>query len=717
MSKSKTPTKDEDIVLQVKDKLKKSKEALEKQYQLSLDDVRFARLGEQWPQNLEKERDAENRPCLTINLLPAFIRQVTNDLRQNSPKINVIPVDDNSDPETAEVVNGIIRNIENGSNSEIAYDNAVEDAITGGIGYFRIDLDYTRNDSFDLDITIEKIVNPLSVFFDHNSTAADSSDWNYCIIEDDIDADEFEDTYPNAEKIDTDFESDGDWISKDSIKVVEYWVRELKDTTLIKFAGGQVIYQEQYEENQDVFDTLEIIDTRETQRYKVTQYLIAGNQVVSKTEWPGMYIPIVPVFGEEFSIEGERYFNSLVRGVKDIQRNFNYWRSASTELLALAPKAPYIGPVDAFTTDREKWNTANSINHPFIGFDGQIPPQRQPFSGPAAGALQEAANASGDLRQVLGMSEAGMGMGQNDVSGITMNARRKESDTSTYHFADNLSRAIRHGGRIILDLIPHVYNQARIMRVMGIDGKPDTVQVNQEFEQNGYAKIHDLTVGKYDLVVKTGASYSTKREEAASQMMELLRAFPQAAGLIGDLVATNLDWPGADEIAKRLKSLLPPEVLKLDDLKNVPPEAQAMIASLSTKMEEQNKLIEQGKMMLQQQKTQIDSLILESQVKDKELIQKDHDSQRKYDMAMKKLQAELMQNENNNTTKKEVEILKAQLEIMTEQMTGNFEQMKMSGIRQVTTPSGQTYRLNFNDGNLELGFPEEDYPLDNTGEL
>jgi hypothetical protein len=283
-------------------------------------------------------------------------------------------------------------------------------------------------------------------------------------------------------------------------------------------------------------------------------------------EWAGKYIPIVPVYGSEVVLKGKRHFRSLIRGAKDAQRMFNYWRTTTTELVAMAPKTPFIGRKGAFETDAQKWATANTQSHAFIEYDGPEAPMRQPFAGVPAGALQEALNASDDIKTVLGMYDASLGARSNETSGKAIIARQMEADNATFHFIDNLSRAIRHAGRILIDLIPEVYSVPRTIRVLGMDEKPEVKAVNQpvqEREENPLTgeieevtKIYDLTSGRYDLTVSAGPSFASLRQEAASQMIELIRAYPDAAPVIGDLLVKNLDWPGADEIAERLSKAM-----------------------------------------------------------------------------------------------------------------------------------------------------------------
>jgi hypothetical protein len=582
--------------------------------QIALEDIKFARLGEQWPTEVKKKRELAQRPVLTLNKMPAFIRQVVNDARQNKPSIKVHPVDDRADPKTAEIINGLIRNIEYTSNADVAYDTAGEAAIVGGFGYWRIGLDYAYADAFDMDLTIERISNQFSVYGDPNSTAADSSDWDDAFVVDRMPKEKFKRKYKNAKNIDGDAvtvdwdtgQTYGDWINDDGVMIAEWWHREEVETTFYLLSNGHTYSEEQFEDP-DVqlgiqAGTLTVVKTRKGTTHKVTQTFMTGADVLEVREWPGCYIPIVPVYGDEIIVEGKRHFRGLIHNAKDAQRMVNYWRSTSTELVALAPRVPFIGPSGAFDDD-PNWNTANSENHSYLEYKGPIAPVRQPLdSGVAGGALQEALNAADDMKAIIGIYDASLGARSNETSGRAILARQKEGDTATFHFIDNISRAIRHTGRILIDLIPKVYSGERIIRVLGEDGTPANVKVNAqqpqpvtgadgkpEVDETGAAimALHDLTAGKYDLTVTTGPSYTTQREETAVQMTEFVRAFPAAAPIIGDLLAKSLDWPGADEIAERLKKINP----ALQDGANIPPQVQEQIqqgAERLKQLEEEN---------------------------------------------------------------------------------------------------------------------------------
>lgn len=598
----------------------------------AIDDLRFARLGEQWHLADKKKREQEGRPCLTINKMPAFIRQVVNDGRQNKPAIKVHPADDQGDPKTAEVINGLIRNIEYTSKADVAYDTGLDFAASCGFGYWGVDMKYAHDDTFDMDLVIERKPNPFAIYGDYRSTAADSSDWMCAFEVDMMERDVFEKKYKGKDNID--WESDAyqnmpdNWCDGKSVRVAKWWKRKEVQKTICLLSDGTIVHEDWLSEDVDEMEGvtngdamqiagITIVKTRKALSYEVKQYVMSGVEILEEDDWAGQYIPLVPVYGEELNIEGKRYFRSLIRDAKDPQRNFNYWRSSSTEMVALAPKAPFIGKVGQFVTDADKWINANTNSYPYIEYDdvdqNGMPPQRQPFAGVPAGDLQEALNASDDMKAVMGMYDAALGARSNETSGRAINARKSESDTGTFHFIDNQARAIRHTGVILLDLIPHVYNKQRIIRVMGVDKKAQNVPINQPLQgqagmgEDGISQVFDLTVGKYDLTVDTGPSFQTKREEAAYGMTELMRALPATAPVIGPHLAKAQDWPEAEKIADELSALAP------GGAQNNP--LQQQVQQLSQQLQEATQKLNgmQQDRAIETQKVQVDQFNAETQ--------------------------------------------------------------------------------------------------------
>jgi len=588
---------DKDDLSEIREIYKDCQNAWSKNHDRFREDYRFCRLGEQWHEADKKARKEANRPCLTINKVNPVVKQIVNDGRQNKPAIKVRPADDTADPETAEVMSGLIRNIEQTSGADAAYDTALDHAASGGFGFLRVVIDHAYDDSFDLDILIKRVNNPLNVLGDPWSTEVDSSDWNHAFVTETMALDVFKQRYPDADP--TSWDADNPDVKTDDgedVTVAEYWCRKDVEKTIVRLSDGHVMGEAEYAAQKDVLDALGVTVTqsRKVKAKRVYQKIVNGGEVLvgekdEKGNWPGKYIPIIPVYGDEIldSDTGERIFVSAIHYAKDAQRMFNYWRTVTTELVALAPRVPYIGPEDAFNgEDSAKWESANNGNYAYISYKGAVAPQRQPIGSEVpAGALQEALSAADDVKATTGLYDASLGARSNETSGVAIERRKMEGDTATFNFTDNLSRAIRHTGRILIDLIPKVYKQDRVIRVLGEDGQAQNVKlgpaqptpegVNQPGMPKTYAGVYDLAAGKYDLVVDSGPSYSTRRVETAEQIMALIQNAPDVAVKIGDILAKNLDWKDADLIAERLKP---------SSEQQIPPEVQAQI--------------EEGKMML-----------------------------------------------------------------------------------------------------------------------
>lgn len=706
---------DKDKIKDALEEFTLSEQAASENRERWLEDVKFARLGEQWPEKARKQREKEGRPCLTINRLPSMVRQVLNDARQNKPAIKVHPVGSGATRETAQVLSGLIRNIEYTSDADSAYDNALEGAVYGGFGYFRIVTDYADDDAFDLDIRIERISNPLSVLGDENSTQSDSSDWDKAFITELYTLSQFERKWKGAEK--SSWEAaysdlkDG-WREGEYVRVAEYWTRKQVPSRILKMSDGMVLSEEKYLELQPILEQagITVVGDRPSLRYVVQQRIMSGAETLETKNWSGRYIPIVPVYGDEINVEGKRHFMSLVRWAVDPQKMVNFWRTASTELVALAPKAPFIGPKGAFVTDAKKWATANAISHPYIEYDGATPPQRQPFAGVPAGALQEALNAQDDMKSTMGIYDAALGARSNETSGRAILQRQRESDTATFNYIDNLNRAIKHAGRILVDLIPKVYTVPRVIRMIHEDDSTEDVPVNQQTDYKlqkmqdqaeGVIRIYDLTTGKYDVTCQAGPSYATKRQEAAAQMVEMTRAFPPLWQIGGDILTRNLDWPGADELADRMKAMLPPNV------QGDNPQVKGMQQQLAQQDAAAREAVQtlQGQMQQMAQQLTVEKQKSEAAKLDQTVeIEKIKIDQFRAETDRLKVQ--------NDAQLAQLEAAKLQLDVMNaqqaQQETENPEEPEVKTIT-ITAPSGNTYTGTVIEGKISLSGPTGDY--------
>jgi hypothetical protein len=581
-----------------------------------LDDFKF-RAGDQWPENIKVERKSDNRPALVINRIPQHVRQITNDQRQNRPSIKVAPVDDNADVETAKIFQGVIRHIERNSSADVSYDTACEHQVESGRGFFRFITDYSDPLSFEQDILFKRIRNPLSVYMDPNSQEPDGSDMNWCFVVEDVLKEDFKEQFKDDEfESDNYFESIGSnspfWIDKNTIRIAEYFYKEYETAEIALLNNGQVIKTPKAGEK--LPDGVEIVSKRTTKIPVIRWCKITGCEVLEKTDWLGKWIPIVPVFGDELDIDGKVQYEGIIRHAKDPQRMYNYWASAETEMISQSPRTPFIGAEGQFAGHEATWKTANTKSHAFMQYKpvsllGQPlpPPQRQVFEPPIQAITHARMLSAEDIKATTGQYDASLGNKSNEQSGIAIQRRSIQSQTGNFHFMDNLSRSIRHGGRILIDLIPKIYDTARAIRIIGEDGQEEVVRINEIFEKDGKNIKYDFSIGKYDVAVDTGPSFATKRQEAVAAMLDFVKANPQAP--IWDLLVENMDWPGKTEIAERLRKTLPPGMAEDKNKKKnpIPPEAQQQMAQMNQLIEQLTNEVHQSADIIENKKLELES--------------------------------------------------------------------------------------------------------------
>lgn len=581
---------DDDALLAVARKRFQDSDDFDHEWRLEAEEALEQITGNQWDPIIKAQREREKRPCLTINRLIQHLHQVTNEQRQNRPGIKVSPVDDFGDLEKAKIRQGMIRHIEVSSDADIAYDTALEAAATHGRGWFRYLTEYEDPFSFNQIIKCVWVLDALSVYPDPHCESPVYADMNYCFIIGQMSKEAFCQQWPAADVTAWNaWSSRGDgWVTTSAVRVAEYWYKEYERGLIGQLEDGRVVpvgvVVEGARPSPQTVQTLDpatnpagmaIVRVRETMVPVLKWCKINGHQVLERTDWPGQWIPIVPVMGEQRVVKGKIRRNGIVKHATDPQRMYNYWRTAETETIALAPKAPFIAAEGQIKGYEAQWRSANINNWSVLTYkpqdvNGHVlpPPQRNVYEPPVAAITQASMLAADDLKSTTGIYDAALGNRSNETSGRAINARKSESDIATFHYTDNLLRSLRHGARILLDLMPPIYDSARVARILGEDGTSETVPINQEAPNPKTGEVddwNDMTVGKYDVTVSAGPSYATKRQEAVDSMTQMVQAVPDLFKIAGDLLVSNMDWPGADALAARLKKTLPPELQEHDE--------------------------------------------------------------------------------------------------------------------------------------------------------
>lgn len=567
-----------------------------------LDDLRnLAGAEGQWPESVKNEREADNRPCITVNRLTGFVRQVTGDIRRLNPALKVLPGDSAASDDGAELIGGLIRQIEYQSSATSVYEGAGESAAQCGIGHWRVRTQYEDENSFEQEIVLERVNNPFSVYWDPTAKDPTRKDADFCFVTDTMSEAEFSKQYPKAATASAEHDGTTDgmenWRISGEVVVAEYFWIDRKDVTIYKLEDGTVTDKE----------PSFYVAKRVTQRPQVMWAKISGSDVLEgPREFPGKHIPIISVVGEEMYIGDRVARTSVIRHAKDAQRLYNYARSTEAEVIALQPKAPYLGTIKQFQGLTKFWDVAHKANLPYLPYNPDEkapgPPQRQTPPVASQGLTQQALQAADDMKAATGIYDAGLGNQSSETSGVAIRQRQMESDVSTSIYSDNLAKSIEHCGRVIIGMIPIIYDTPRILRIVGEDDQQEMVGVNQQaFDDAGQPfTVNDLTTGRYDVRVTVGPNYATRRQETREGMMQFVQAIPQAGAVAADLVAKAQEWPDADKIADRLKKALPPGIIGIEDL---PPEEQQQ-AMMQQQMAQQQQA-QQAQMQAQAQQLEL----------------------------------------------------------------------------------------------------------------
>lgn len=635
----------DDIIKDCRDSLRERIDAEDIERRKMEDDLRFCTL-DQWPSEIRNDREDVSqeggpRPCLTIDKINQYIVQVVNDMRQGKPGINVRPMDDQADVETAKVLKGLIRNIEDQSKADIAYATAGESAAKIGLGFIRVTTEYVSEDSFDQEIFIRPVPNTFNVYLGQH-VMPDGSDAKKGWVVEVMPVEKFKEQWPDKKFTPDSFddleEAKDFWVTEKTVTVVEYFYFDRYRTDLLALEDGTSITQRDYDKwPASQGPKPKVVDKRPTMIEQLKWAKMTGLEVLEKRDLPGKYIPIIEVVGRESVVKGQRILWGLVRPAKDSLRMYNYFASAITERMGLAPMTPFVAAEGQIEGREQEWKDANRKKRAVLQYkpvtdanNNQLPPpQRQaamPIEAAMTGHLQVIEH---DVQTALGMFKAAVGETESQQSGRAILALQRESDTGTYHFGANLGISIRHVGVVILDMIPHYYDTRRVMRILGDDGEVQTVTIDPEFQKTeaGIKGIYNPTVGKYDVAITVGPSYNTKRMEAAATLTEVVKSQPQLMPFIGDLLFRSLDFPYSDQIAERMKKMLPPPLQDQNDpaakLMQAMQQMQ-MMGQAMQEMKEENLQLKAGaqegmaKVQIQAQETQ-QELALQKQKQDGEI--------------------------------------------------------------------------------------------------
>lgn len=616
-----------------KARFQRAKDAYGSLREQAIADTRFV-LGDsennwQWPGDVYDARSGISRkPCLTINITAQHCKQIENQIRQNRPSAKILPIDGQADVKTAEIYGGMLRSIQSYSNADTAHDIAAKHSIYGGEGFWRILTEYESESSFDQVISVKPLVNPQLVYIDPDAIEPDRSDAKWALVFEDIPRTEADDEYGDRDDEGNNNglawadDGAGGWSNKDTVRRAEYYWLDETDDELLQLIDGQVVLRSVYK---DMPEKLGILNKRKTTRKQWKWTLLVGGKDTPQEEkdWPGAYMPIICVVGDETNVNGQIVRKGLVRDLKDSARMVNYSYSAAVETVALQTKTPWLASIEATEGYEDIWAKSNVENLgvlPYNAFNADgtpIPaPQRIQPAAMATAQVQMLQLSVEQARAASGQQNANFGIKSEAQSGVGIQRLKAQGEIATFNFPDNLARALKYEATVILDLIPKIYDRARVVRILGLDGTEKKVMLDPGFQgeardlrndPSGVDSIFNPTAGRYDVAIDTGPSYQTQRQEAADSLVELSSRAPALMQFAPDLIVKALDFQGAQEIADRLKKTLPPNLLE----DNGDPEAQ--LAQAQGQVQQLTEQLQQAHDALGNAGDEVDSL--EGQIK------------------------------------------------------------------------------------------------------
>jgi hypothetical protein len=615
------------IVTEAKKRFERARDAYAESRKLAVSDTKFV-MGDsdnnwQWPEDVRSQR--ANRACLTVNMTAQHCNQIVNAIRQNRPSVRVSPVDSGADKKTAEILGGLIRNIQVSSAADDAHDLAAEHSVYGGEGYWRVVTEYESETSFNQVISIKACPNPQQVYVDPDAKEPDKSDAMWGFVFEEISKEQFEREYPKLKPESWGDESTGGgWATDDSYRRAEYFYCEYEDDIACLLQTGATKLKSTLEETDQVAIDPKTGKPKErptqVKRWKWCKLVGGHEEPIEEQDWLGDFLPIISVVGKELNVDGKIVRKGIVRDLKDPARMVNYAYSETVQTLALQNKVPYIAAAESIEGYEEQWKSANAENLaylPWNAYDEQdraLPkPERQAPAVMPAAQVQLLQLSTEQMRAASGQQNANFGIKSEAASGVGIQRLKVQGETATFHFPDNLARALRYEAKLLINLIQKYYDTQRVVRILGLDGKEEKAILHPELpgayqEVQGQDKeiqrIFNPQVGRYDVVIDTGPNFQTQRQEAAAAMTELASKNPQMMQVAGDIIVKTYDFPFAEELSERLAKAIPPE---LRDESELPPELQGQMQQ----MQQQGQEIAQALQACQQE--------LESVKKDKKV--------------------------------------------------------------------------------------------------
>jgi len=602
-----------------------------------------------------------NRPRYTFDKCTSIVDQISGELAQAEFAIKCKPAGDGATNALAKTHDGLLRNIQNVSKASDIYIDSAQRTLECGLSGWRVDHDWFDDDSFYQDLFIREIPNYIDrVWLDPNHEKPDASDARWGFVLDPMEPDDYYTEFPNGggESVSETLTSNVYWYKKEAIVIAEFWYRKQTNRTLGLLSNGAIVeIDEKFETIRDELEQQGITVQQErkskksrfwVRKFDGTKWLTKAKETVFST------IPIIPLYGNFKVSENKIVYQGVVEKLMDSQRVYNYARSRQIEEGALAPRAKYWMTKEQAKGHGNKLSTLNTNADPvqfYNHIDGVPPPVQQGGAQINQGLQQTAQDASADLNEIAGLFSANMGQDPNYMqTGAAIERLQNKGDSSTYKWFRSLERAIARTGDIIVRAVPLVYDQERIVRIVGPDDVEEDVLINQKIidQQTGRPVIvYDLSRGKYDLTCSAGPAFQNRQDQVVKTVTTLAQVDKSILDIGADILLKNMNAPGMDEIAarKRIQMLLA-DMIPVSQQTDEEKEALRMVKEAQAK--EPPSPMDQALIAQAQAETQkAEATALKAETAATDMLNKIEERNAKMDLERKKFREQQAQNQRN----------------------------------------------------------------------
>lgn len=553
----------------------KIQEALEHERKECLADRRFYSIpGAQWEGAVGDQ--FENKPMFEINKIHLAIMKIINEYRNNRITVDFISKDGSTEDTLADTCDGLFRADEQDSCAEEAYDNAFEEAVGGGFGALRLTTEYEDEEDDENDnqrIRIEPIYDAdSSVFFDLDAKRQDKADAKYCFVVSSMTPDYYEEMYdeiPTSVDKDIDF-AEYDWYSPELVYIAEYYRIEEHPETIYVYQtidGSEERHAEsEFEDDPDLERRIQgtgaqLIREKKVKRKRVHKYLLSGSKILEDMGIiAGKHIPIIPVYGKRWFVDGIERCMGHVRLTKDAQRLKNMLTSKLAEISSLSSVSKPILTPEQIGGHEYMWAEDNVEDWPYLLVNpvtdaagnsvpsGPVAYTKSPEIPPALAALMQQVDI--DMKELLGGSGNTEKM-LSHVSGKAHELIQKQIDGQAFIYMSNFAKSIKRTGEVWLSMAKEVYVETgRKMKTIDSMDQMASIELDAPAMINGApGRANDLTKASFDVAVDVGPSSASQREATVQTLIGMMQITQDQATsqILQSMALMNMEGDGIVE--------------------------------------------------------------------------------------------------------------------------------------------------------------------------